>query len=250
MRSRTIKGVALAAAAGAVAIALVVPAGAVPPPAGSPRNIIVFIGDGMGPEQVEIGRRVKGAPLFIDQIPWGATGSLNTDSLDGVTDSAAGATALATGFETHNGWLSMTPPEPGTVRQTVLERAELLGKASGLFSTGDLPDATPGAWVAHVTDRGEDEEVAAQMHAHAPEFLLGGRAGGAVAPLEGQPGVTYAKNLRELQSYAAGIGPGSRVRADGGADARLRDRSRGGGRRRQAPDDRPGHDGGDRRPGR
>ena len=123
--------------------------------------MILFIGDGMGPEQVEIGRRVKGAPLFIDGIPWGAIGSLNTDSLEGVTDSAAGATALATGYETNNGWLSMIPtePEPTSV-ETVLERAEDRGKATGLFSTGDLPDATAGAFAAHVTDRGEDEEVA------------------------------------------------------------------------------------------
>ncbi|MGH2540023.1 MAG: alkaline phosphatase, partial [Actinomycetota bacterium] len=100
----------------------------------NPKNVILFIGDGMGPEQVEIGRRVKGSPLFIDGIPWGAVGSLNTDSLEGVTDSAAGATALATGFETNNGWLSMIPTEPEpTAVETVLERAEGRGKSTGLF---------------------------------------------------------------------------------------------------------------------
>src|SRR5688500_12518350 len=142
-----------------------------PPPGSAPENVILFIGDGMGPEQVESGRRVKGAPLFIDGIPWGATGSLNTDSLEGVTDSAAGATALATGYETNNGWLSMIPtePEPTSV-ETVLERAEDRGKATGLFSTGDLPDATAGAFAAHVTDRGEDEEVARQMGEQGIEF--------------------------------------------------------------------------------
>jgi len=196
----------VAAAAGLVALALIAPTGAAATPA--PKNIIVFIGDGMGPKQVEIGRAVKGSNLFIDGIPWGATGTLNTDSLEGVTDSAAGATALASGCETLNGWESMVPPLPGTPCQTVLERAELAGKATGLFSTGDLPDATPGAFAAHVSDRGEDEEVAAQMHAHHIEYLLGGRGGGAVEPLEGQPGVTYVKNLRALQSYAAGTGTG------------------------------------------
>jgi len=45
-----------------------------PPPSATPKNVILFIGDGMGPEQVEIGRRVKGAPLFLDGIPWGAVG--------------------------------------------------------------------------------------------------------------------------------------------------------------------------------
>lgn len=178
-------------------------------PSTNPKNVIVFIGDGMGPEQVEIGRRVKGSALHIDGIPWGAVGSLNTDSLEGVTDSAAGATALATGFETNNGWLSMIPtdPEPTAV-ETVLERAEDRGKATGLFSTGDLPDATPGAFAAHVTDRGEDEEVASQMGAQGIEFLLGGRAGGSVTPLENRPSVTYVNNVTQLNSYAAGTGTG------------------------------------------
>ena len=100
-----------------------------------------------------------------------------------------------------------TEPEPTAV-ETVLERSEDRGKATGLFSTGDLPDATAGAFAAHVTDRGEDEEVAAQMHAQGSEFLLGGRGGGAVAPLEGQPGVTYVKNVKQLNAYAAGPGTG------------------------------------------
>ena len=201
--------------AGATVLALVAtPAAGKPPkpsptPSSAPKNVILFIGDGMGPEQVEIGRRVKGAPLFIDGIPWGAIGSLNTDSLEGVTDSAAGATALATGYETNNGWLSMIPTEPeATSVETVLERAEDRGKATGLFSTGDLPDATAGAFAAHVTDRGEDEEVARQMGEQGIEFLLGGRGGGAVAPLEGQPGVTYVDNVTELNAYAAGAGAG------------------------------------------
>ena len=61
-------------ATGAMALALVAsPAAGRPPrPNTNPKNIIVFIGDGMGPEQVEIGRRVKGSALHIDGIPWGS----------------------------------------------------------------------------------------------------------------------------------------------------------------------------------
>jgi alkaline phosphatase len=186
------------------------PASAVGGPLSStPKNVILFIGDGMGAEQIEIGRRVKGSALHIDGIPWGAIGSLDTDSLDGVTDSAAGATALASGFATHNGWLSMIPTDADPMPvETVLERSEQAGKATGLFSTGDLPDATAGAFSAHVTDRGEDEEVATQMHLQGSEFLLGGRGGGAVAPLEKQPGVTYVKNVTQLNAYASGPGTG------------------------------------------
>jgi alkaline phosphatase len=111
-----------------------------PPASANPKNVVLFTGDGMGPEQVEIGRRVKGSPLFIHAIPWGAVGSLNTDSLEGVTDSAAGATALATGYEANNGWLAMIPTEPEpTAVETVLEQTEDRGKATGLISTGDPP---------------------------------------------------------------------------------------------------------------
>ena len=214
-RRRRVNTVLAAITASAAALALIAtpatgrPTRPSPPTSTVPKNVILFIGDGMGPEQIEIGRRVKGSALFIDNIPWGATGSLNTDSLEGVTDSAAGATALATGYETNNGWLSMLPtePEPTSV-ETVLERAEDRGRATGLFSTGDLPDATAGAFAAHVTDRGEDEEVARQMGEQGIEFLLGGRGGGAVAPLENQPGVTYVDDVTELKAYAAGPGTG------------------------------------------
>ncbi len=72
----------------------------------------------------------------------------------------------------------------------------------------DLPDATAGAFAAHVTDRGEDDEVARQMREQGIEFLLGGRGGGAVAPLENQPGVTYVDDVTELKAYAAGPGAG------------------------------------------
>ena len=59
MSRRTIGGrVAAALVAGLTAFALIAPATATP----APKNIIVFIGDGMGPRQVDIGRAVKGAP--------------------------------------------------------------------------------------------------------------------------------------------------------------------------------------------
>jgi alkaline phosphatase len=171
--------------------------------------VILFIGDGMGPEQVEIGRLVKGSDLHIDRIFGEPVGSLNTNSLDGITDSAAGATALATGYGTLNGWAAMIPtlPDPTPV-ETVLERAEDRGKATGLATTGDMVNATPASFAAHVTDRGEDEEIAAQMHTQGSEFLLGGRGGGAVAPLQNQPGVTYVNNVTQLNAYAAGPGAG------------------------------------------
>ena len=75
-------------------------------------NVILFIGDGMGLNHQEVGRQLSalaGKTFTIDQLPWGGEGMLDTASLDGITDSAAGGTALATGQATWNGWVSMGP---------------------------------------------------------------------------------------------------------------------------------------------
>ncbi len=209
MRGRTLRrSVRVALVASGLVFALIAPSTAARPPrpSSAPKNIIVFIGDGMGPEQVRLGRLYKGSALNVNGIPWGAVGSLNTNSLDGVTDSAAGATALATGYETHNGWVSMIPTIPTpTAVETVLERAEDKGKATGLVTSVGMTNATTAAYASHVTDRGEDDEIAVQMHAQGSEFLMGA---GSEAGLVNQPGVTYVDNVTEMNAYVAGPGTG------------------------------------------
>jgi len=134
MRTRRLVTLVTAMAlVGAALGASPVSAGKPPKPTAAPKNVIVFIGDGMGLEQIEIGRRMKGSSLSVDQIPWTAKGTLATDSLDGVTDSAAGATALASGVETHNSWLGMVPTADGGAAsvETALERAEDRARRAG-----------------------------------------------------------------------------------------------------------------------
>ncbi|HSL11983.1 MAG TPA: alkaline phosphatase [Actinomycetota bacterium] len=196
-----------------VAAALAPMGASVAGPAGSspPKNVILFIVDGMGPEQIALGRAMKGSPLFVDGIPWQTKGTLDTDSLEGVTDSAAGATALASGAETNNGWLGMVPTSGGGARSvpTALERAEANGKATGLVSDSYITDATPAAFSAHVTSRSETTEIARQTAQQGIEFLFGGgRRQGSVGPLLDRPGVTYVRNTREMNAYVNGGGAG------------------------------------------
>lgn len=174
----------------------------------APRNVIVVIGDGMGPAQMRLGRRMNGAPLFVDGIPWQTRGTLDPSSLDGITDSAAAGTALASGVETHNDWVGTVPtPDGYAIAETALERAEAEGKATGLVTNSYLTDATPAAFAAHVTDRSLREEIATQMAAQGIEFLAGGGLKrGSVGPLLGQPGVTYVRSAAELAAYD-GAGP-------------------------------------------
>ncbi len=160
------------------------------------------------PEHFELGKAANGGSLYVDSIPWNAQGTLDTSSLDGVTDSAAAATALATGFETHNGWLSMVPSGSGaTSVPTALEAAMESGKWAGLVTDVYVTDATPAAFGAHVTDRGLDEEIATQMAARRPQMLMGGNGYGGTAPLKGLAGVTYVSRLKSLQSYLSGATP-------------------------------------------
>ncbi|HEX5936086.1 MAG TPA: alkaline phosphatase [Actinomycetota bacterium] len=192
----------------AVTAALAGSAVAVPPSssATTPRNVILFVVDGMGPEQVALGRAMKGSPLSVDGIPWQTKGTLDTDSLEGVTDSAAGATALASGAETNNGWLGMVPAPGGSASvPTALEYAEDRGKATGLVTDSYITDATPGAFAAHVTSRSQTREIATQMAAQDVEILLGGglRQAG-VGPLLGLDGVAYVRNAAQVNGYTDG----------------------------------------------
>ena len=183
-----------------------------PPPSTAPKNVILFIVDGLGSAQIALGRGVNGGPLFLDQARWDAKGTLDSSSLDGITDSAAGGTALAAGVETHNGWLSMVPTADGgaAIAETVLERAEDRGKTTGLISDSYITDATPGAFAAHVTSRSSSLEISGQMAGQGIEFLMGGglRQGG-VEPLLDDPSVTYVWSKTEMDSYVAtgGAGP-------------------------------------------
>ena len=135
-----------------------------------PKNIILFIGDGMGIQQVTAAKVIKGA-LEMERCP--VTGFVTTWSASGlVTDSAAGATAMATGVKVRNGALSLDAE--GQRLKTVLEIAEEKEKATGLVSTCAVTHATPAGFVAHVPSRSQQLEIAKQMAASGVDVLFGG----------------------------------------------------------------------------
>src|SRR5699024_242510 len=66
------------------------------------KNVILMIGDGMGPSQVYAGLTANNGSLHLEKSSY--SGFIKTNSSDDyVTDSAAGATAYATGHKTYNG---------------------------------------------------------------------------------------------------------------------------------------------------
>ena len=141
--------------------------------AAAPKNIILFIGDGMGASQLTTARYAKDN-MEIARCPVG--GLMTTHSADHfVTDSAASGTALATGFRTANGMIGQAPD--GSPLKTALEVAEEQGKATGLVATSSITHATPASFSAHVASRKMEPEIAAQIAAQEIEVLLGGGRG-------------------------------------------------------------------------
>src|ERR671920_1753934 len=126
------------------------------------KNVIIFIGDGMGHSHRDLIRYATvGADrqLAMDSMP--VAGRSETSPLDPeefVTDSAAGGTAIATGVKTFNGAVGIDADENPV--QSVLERAKRAGKATGLVTDSQVTDATPASFGAHIADRDKQSEIA------------------------------------------------------------------------------------------
>lgn len=137
-------------------------------------NVILFIGDGMGPEHRNAARLMsvgKNEPLSMDDMP--VYGTLTTHSADNdITDSAAAATAMATGVKTNNGVISLD--ENLNYVSTIIEKAKNHNKSVGIVTNTHLTHATPAAFSSHVESRSNMLEIANQMMNAGINVLLGG----------------------------------------------------------------------------
>ena len=89
-----------------------------------------------------------------------------------ITDSAAGATAIATGYLTNNKYVSVD--SLGNPLNTLFEQAEKLGLSTGIVVTSTVSHATPGAFVGHTKDRNDQLLIASQMAAQDFDVIIGG----------------------------------------------------------------------------
>jgi alkaline phosphatase len=143
------------------------------------RNVILFVGDGMGVSTVTAARILAGQmqgktgeenQLFFETLPYVALSK--TYSWDQQTpDSAPTMTAMVTGYKAREGMLSV---DHTTKRfecdanliaakslSTILEQAAMAGKDTGVVSTARLTHATPAANYSHtaVRDWESDREI-------------------------------------------------------------------------------------------
>ena len=148
--------------------------------AGKAKNIILLIGDGMGPSQVRAAElyssRVLNKELkMVEVMQAGRTAYLNNDTADSmVTESAAAATQIACGVKVPARAAGMGT-DGKTPCRTILEIAKARGMATGLVTTSGITDATPASFSAHVPHRSDEAGVAAQQLALGVDILMGGR---------------------------------------------------------------------------
>ncbi|GHO45496.1 alkaline phosphatase [Ktedonospora formicarum] len=164
------------------------------------KNVILFIGDGMGDSEITIARNYyvgANGRLNMDRLPF--IGASTTYALqeanplltEFVTDSAASGTGWATGTKTSNGRISTTAKTDIDL-PTLLELAQKSGYLTGDVSTAELTDATPAVLASHVSNRncqgpadmgscpqdkisaGGPGSIAEQEVAHNINVLLGG----------------------------------------------------------------------------
>lgn len=116
------------------------------------KNVILLIGDGMGPEQIKAGEIYKGEALTMQGFPYKTTVQTRS-ALDEITDSAASATALATGKRTINGMVGKDPNYLNL--ETIVDIASGMGKRTGVISTEELYGATPMGFSSHAYNRND-----------------------------------------------------------------------------------------------
>lgn len=137
----------------------------------SPKNIILFIGDGMGVAHVYAAMTANGGSLFLQNfIHCGFSKTYSSSSY--ITDSAAGGTALSSGVKTYNGAIGVDADKNNV--ETILEKAEKKGLATGLVSTSAINHATPASFIAHQASRGSYEDIAADFLKTDIDVFIGG----------------------------------------------------------------------------
>ena len=181
----------------------------------SPKNVIMIIGDGMGPEQVGL------LLTYARQAPHSVLGDKTTcfDKImekDGslgisltyahnvlVTDSAASGSQLATGHSSGSEMIGLD--YNGDPVPTVLERAIQAGKSTGLVTDTRVTDATPAAFAAHQPHRKMGDAIALDMLSLGPDVLLGGGLGNWIPREANDKNSRVRRELEEITQGSVAI---------------------------------------------
>ena len=140
------------------------------------KNVIIIIGDGMGLPHIDAGMYYDGITYGFTEWPMVRVNTYPLESADGTlsedpTDSAASATAMATGVLTANGRLGND--FNNNQLPTIMDLASSMGKATGIVTTDTLSGATPGGFSAHASYRDNVNEIIPSQKTSGVNLLCG-----------------------------------------------------------------------------
>ena len=145
----------------------------------TPKYVFYFIGDGMGVNQVlgtemylaELEGKIGVNPLLFSQFPY-VSMATTYSVVNGVTDSAASGTALATGHKTKNGTIGMLQDHCTSVNSIAVWAKES-GKRVGIATSVSVDHATPAAFYAHQPSRKNSYEIGKDLYQAGFDFYAG-----------------------------------------------------------------------------
>ncbi len=185
------------------------------------KYVFYFIGDGMGVNQVlgaemyqsELKGEIGVTPLLFTQFPY-ATVAHTFSAFDGVTDSAAAGTALATGKKTKNGALGVEK-DLTTEASSVAAWAKNNGYRVGISTTVSIDHATPASFYAHQAKRSNYYQIGLDLIKANFDFYAGsdfvdatnkrakdGKTYENLYDLTKKAGFTLARGYKEYQKKA------------------------------------------------
>jgi alkaline phosphatase len=188
------------------------------------KNVILLIGDGMGPQQVGLllsysrqaphGILVTHRTAFDRIMENGRLGlSMTHPDAALVVDSAASATQIATGKMAGSEMIGVD--KDGNRQTTLIDKAKRLGKATGLVSDTRITHATPAAFAAHQAHRSMENHIAEDLLTTDADVMFSG-------------GLNYwlpaAANNKESPAYQqirARVGTGFKVQSERKDDKNL-----------------------------
>ncbi len=143
------------------------------------KYVFYFIGDGMGPNQVLAAEMYQAAlqgkigrvPLCMTQFPHSGQAATFSAS-DGITDSAAAGTCLASGKKTNNGMIGQTPDDEPVY--SVASQLKEQGWGVGIMSTVPVDHATPASHYAHAEKRSNYYLIGTHLAESNFDFFGGG----------------------------------------------------------------------------
>lgn len=169
------------------------------------KNVILFIGDGMGENHLEWTKEEFGVDLAMDTMPiQGYSETLNFYGK--ITDSAAGGTALACGIRTQNGQLGTYTSDPYGAFSYAMNLSELAiekGMRAGVVTSDSTSGATPASFSSHTNARGNEKDITKQQLASDINLIWGaGTKSATEKNIAKSNNFTLVKNMSDVNSLS------------------------------------------------